>query len=61
MHAADSDKKILTFLEKHESELDNYVFLPLNSAKKEAIIVLDKISAKPVATIDSDPWELTKK
>ena len=59
--AADSDKNILTFLEKHESELDNYVFLPINSAKKEAIIVLDKKSAKPVATIDTDPWELTKK
>ena len=59
--AADSDKKILAFLEKHEGELDNYVFLPLNSAKKDAIIVLDKITAQPVATINSDPWKLTKK
>ncbi len=59
--AADSDKKILSFLKKHEGELDNYVFLPLNSAKKDAIIVLDKISAQPVATINSDPWVLTKK
>ncbi|WP_299874338.1 TfpX/TfpZ family type IV pilin accessory protein [uncultured Cocleimonas sp.] len=59
--AADSDKKILSFLEKHKDDVDNYVFLPLNSAKKEAIIVLDKISAQPVATIDTDPWELSKK
>ena len=59
--AAESDQKIFSFLEKHESKLDNYVFLPLNSANKDAIIVLDKVSALPVATINSDPWELTKK
>lgn len=58
--AADSDKKILKFLVKHEGALDNYVFLPLNSARKDAIIVLDKISARPVATINSDPWNLAK-
>lgn len=59
--AADSDKNIYSFLDKHETELNNYVFLPINSAKKEAIIVLDKMTAKPVTTINTDPWKLSKK
>ena len=59
--AADTDSKILAFLEKHKDKLDNYVFLPINSAKKDAIIVLDKQTALPVATINSDPWILSKK
>jgi len=60
--AADSgDKKISSFIEENKSDIKNLVFLPLNSDKKDAIIVLDKLTAQPIATINSDPWELTKK
>ena len=55
------DNKINRFINKHNGNIDNFVFLPINSAKKEAIIVLDKLSAKPVATINTDPWKLSKK
>lgn len=58
---ADSNKKIKKFLDKNQGNIDSFVFLPINSAKKNAIIVLDKVTAQPVATINSDPWELTKK
>jgi len=61
LEAADSDKEIYKFLNKQEKELDNLVFLPINNNKKDAIIVLDKKTAKPIATINSDPWILTKK
>jgi len=57
---AKTDKKINTFVQKHQGKIDKFVFLPINSDKKDAIIVLDKKSAQPVATINSDPWELAK-
>lgn len=56
-----ANKKVRRFLIAHKAEIDNYAFLPLNSATKDAVIVLDKKSAKPVATIDIDPWQLSKK
>ncbi len=56
-----SDKELLTFIKKHEGNIEKFAFLPINSNKKDAIIVLDKISAQPVATINSDPWKLVKK
>ncbi len=59
--AADSDKAIYKFLDEHEDQLKELVFLPINSNNKDAIIVLDKLSAKPIATIDSNPWVLTQK
>ena len=59
--AANTNKKISLFLKEHEATLDSYAFLPINSATKEAIVVLDKVSAKPITTIDTDPWELTQK
>ena len=58
---AQSDKNIKSFIDKHQDNIDEFVFLPINSAKKEAIIVLDKQTAQPVATINSDPWELSEK
>ncbi len=60
MNAAVSNNEISDFIEDNKSEIDNFVFLPLNSDRKDAIIVLDKLSAKPIATIDTDPWELSK-
>ena len=60
-NAADSDKEVFNFLEKHRAQLNNYAFFPLNTANKDAIIVLDKKSAQPIATINSDPWKLAQK
>ena len=54
------DKKVAKFLEKHKNAIQNYAFLPLNSMKKDAIIVIDRKTAKPIATIDTDPWKLAK-
>lgn len=58
---ANSDKNIKSFTDKHQDNIDEFVFLPINSAKKDAIIVLDKQTAQPLATINSDPWELSQK
>jgi len=49
------------FLDKHGSQLSELAFLPINSYKKDAIIVIDKKTAKPITTLAIDPWELTKK
>lgn len=59
--AADTNEQISLFLKKHNNKINNYAFLPITSAKKDGIIVLDKLSAKPLATIKADPWELSKK
>ncbi len=59
--AAKSDKNIKSFIDKNLNNIDEFVFLPINSAKKDAIIVLDRQTAQPIATINSDPWELSKK
>jgi len=48
------------FLSKHQSNLNNLVFIPINSPTKSAIIVLDKETAKAVTTIPIDPWTLSK-
>ena len=57
----DSKKKEKNFYEKYQDNLNEFAYLPLNSDKKDAIIVLDKVTAKPVATLNIDPWELSKK
>ena len=59
--AADKNKKISSFLKKHQNEINNYAFLPITSAKKDGIIVLDKVTAKPIATISADPWLMSEK
>ncbi len=56
-----SDKKAAEFLKKHNGKIKDYAFLPLNSLKKDALIVIDKETAEPVATIDTDPWKFVKK
>lgn len=48
------------FLARHKDKLESYAYLPLNSMKKDAIIVIDKKTAKPVATLNIDPWLLSK-
>lgn len=49
------------FLAKHHNSLDDFMYLPLNSLTKDAIIVLDKKTAQPIATLNIDPWKLSKK
>ncbi len=56
-----SKLKAKSFYNKHQDNLGEFAYLPLNSLKKDAIIVLDKVTAKPVATLNIDPWELSKK
>ena len=56
-----SKNKAKSFYKKHQDNLNDFAYLPLNSQKKDAIIVLDKVTAKPVATLNIDPWELSKK
>jgi len=40
-----------------QNQLNNYAYLPLNSLKKDAIIVIDKKIAEPVAILAIDPWK----
>jgi len=60
------DKENLTasskaFLKKHDGKEDNYAYLPLKGTSGDAIIVLDKQTAKLVGTIDADPWKFARK
>jgi len=56
-----ADKKVNKKIQKLGLKIDDYAFLPLNSMKKDAILVINKKTAKPVATIDADPWKFAKK
>ncbi len=49
------------FLKKHAENKDNYAYLPLKGTSGDAIIVLDKQTAKLIGTIDADPWKFAKK
>ena len=49
------------FLKKHGENKDQYAYLPLKGASGNAIIVLNKQTAKLVGTIDADPWKFAKK
>jgi len=57
----ESKTKAKRFYNKHQDQLNKFAYLPLNSQKKDAIIVLDKVTALPVATLNINPWELSKK
>ena len=56
-----SNKKTAEFMKEHNDKIKDYAFLPLNSLKKDALIVINKKTAEPVATIDVDPWKFAKK
>ncbi len=45
-----------SFYLKHKENLSQYAYLPLNSMRKDAIIVLNKKTAEPIATLNLDPW-----
>ena len=59
-----SEKNINTsskaFLKKYKN-IDDFVFLPLKGSSDNAIIVLDKKTAKPITTINTNPWKYVKK
>ena len=60
------DEKHLTastkaFLAKHGKNKDDYAYLPVKGTSGDAIIVLNKQTAKLVGTIDADPWKFAKK
>ena len=57
----DSKKRAKSFYNKNQDNLNDFAYLPLNSQKKDAIIVLDKKTAQPIATLNIDPWKLSKK
>ena len=44
-----------------DKPISDFAYLPLIGPSKDAIIILDKITAKPVATIITDPWKFAKK
>ena len=56
----ESKTEVKEFFENHKGKIDKFVFIPLNNDKKEAILVLDKKTVKPVTTINIDPWKLVK-
>ena len=56
-----SKEKANKFYKRHKKNLNEFAYLPLNSEKKWGILVLDKVTAKPNATLNIDPWELSKK
>ena len=53
--------KAKSFLSKHHDHLDSFAYLPLNSLKKDAIIILNKKTGDPISTIAIDPWQFSKK
>lgn len=62
------DSQELTIKEKlknltisKDKQISDFAYLPLIGPSKDAIIVLDKITAEPVATINADPWKFAKK
>jgi len=50
-------QKLAEFLEQHGGKPEAYAYFPLSgNNKKEFIWVFDRVSAKPIGLIDSDPW-----
>ena len=58
---SDTKIQLKKFISKHHDKLDSFIYLPLNTDTKNAVIVLDKLTATPIATLDIDPWKLSKK
>lgn len=53
-------QKIIT-IKREGKTFDNLVFFPIRGGTQDAIIVLEKDTAKPLATIKSNPWSFAKK
>lgn len=60
-----SDKKIKketsSFLKKHGDKLNDFAYFPLDGSSKDAIIVIDKKTAKLVTNLQVNPWKYVKK
>ena len=52
-------EKLAAFIKKHGKTKEDYAYLPLEGPTKDAVWVLDKISAKPIDIILVDPWILS--
>ncbi len=48
------------FLEEYNERKNDYAYLPLIGTSRNAIIVIDKKTAKVVTTINDDPWKFAK-
>lgn len=48
--------KLQSFLNEYSGSVDDYLYLPLQSASKDVVWVLDKENALPIGIIDIDPW-----
>lgn len=53
---SESLSKLNNFLSEYSGSMDDYLYLPLQSASKDVVWVLDKKNALPVGIIDIDPW-----
>lgn len=53
-------EKAKEFLSTYQNSLDLFAFLPVNSSKKDAIVIINKETGNPVATLAIDPWNLSK-
>lgn len=52
--------KIITN-KNNKIDKDKVAFLPLEGSTKDAIVIIDKNTAKPITTIQIDPWQFVKK
>ena len=55
------DKNASKFLLKNKNTIDHYAFLPLTYLDKDAVLVIDKKTADPIATLNIDPWKISQK
>jgi len=52
----ESKNKLDKFIKKFGKSKEDYAYIPLEGASKDAIWVLDKKTAKPIDIIDINPW-----
>ena len=56
----ENQQKLSAFLEKHGKNAADYAYLPLIGKEKDVLWVWDRTNAKPVGTLDINPWQLPK-
>lgn len=57
----ETKEKVYSFLKEYKNDLDKFAYLPLDGAIKDAIIVIDKKTAKPITNLNIDPWKYVKR
>lgn len=55
-YSEESKVKLNIFLKEYDGAIDDYIYLPLQSATKDVVWVLEKKTAQPVGIINIDPW-----